>query len=44
MLIDLSHQEIQLYLQNYVEFQRKVNEAGGMLQGVQPKMAPPQMR
>lgn len=42
MLIDLSHQEIQLYLQNYTEFQRKVNEAGGMLQGMQPKMPAPQ--
>merc|ERR1712166_1690182 len=42
MLIDLPHEEIKAFLQNYGEFMKKVNDAGNLLQ-VQAGQAPPTM-
>ena len=41
MLIDLNLEEIQQYLTNYREFQKKVSEAGNLLDSMS-KMAAPQ--
>jgi hypothetical protein len=45
MLIDLPHEEIKLFLQNYGEFVKKVNDAGNLLQvqAGQAPQQPPQM-
>jgi hypothetical protein len=48
MLIDLPHEEIKAFLQNYGEFVKKVNDAGNLLQvqagQAPPTMAPPMMQ